>query len=444
MRNGELNWLKKSTSLLKYPVPLYKNIDPHIFPEQPISSISVRSRIYALTSELKSRKLCYNIGSLYTLPHPSAIDTYSQFAKYNPSNLGDWSETSKGIYDTKKIEYEVIHKLIDLYRGDQKLLRGYVTTGGTEGNLYFTWLGRENLKKYVKANEICLLKSSLTHYSVRKAGIICDLFQDYIPLNEHSWNIDAEGFEKKVLEMYRKKYKGFVVPLTLGYTSTGTSDDVKSITQKALELQKQHPKINFFFWIDAALNGLILPFTERKFSPFSSPLVQGLIVDFHKFGLVPYSSGVAIYRKKVQKAIIHPVDYLEEQDSTLLGSRSGIPAISIWKMIHIFGKKGYSQQVNLQLNNKNFFIQEIQKHVRDIQIVTDVNSLTCGLIFTKKLPENLCSKYSLFPGKTKLLFFPNIHKEKTIYKIFFLPHVTREIICEFVDDLKSFDAKMTY
>jgi len=442
MRTGLKILTRKGFNQFKRPSLLYRGIPKHTFPDKPTASIQIKARLYGLESELKQWNISYNLGSLYTLPHSQATQAYKRFIDYNPGNLGSWSDDVTQTYATTQLEYEVIHNLIDLYQGNHENLGGYITSGGTEGNIYCVWLGRTYLEQYCKASEICLLKTSLTHYSIRKAGELCNIQQFLVPLSKTDWNIDREGFKSSVEALYKQGYRGFIVPLTLGYTSIGTCDDVEAITNKAEKLKGIFKGIEFFFWIDAALNGLITPFLTNDFQPFLSTNIQALVVDFHKFGLVPYPAGIVLYRKTLRKLIETPIDYLWEKDATLLGSRSGVPAISIWMMIHSFGKEGYRRLVEEQKENKEYFVKQIKSISPKTQIITHTHSLTCGLIFhglkDGRLPQVIEDKYSLYPGKTKLLFYPKDKKEEVIYKCFFLPHMKKKVLEEFIEDIANY------
>lgn len=439
MRTGLKTLARKGFNLFCYLSLPYKGIHQYIFPNEPPNSFRIEAELYGLRSELRQRLISYNLGSLYTLPHSIATKIYKRFIDYNPGNLGNWSDDSANTYATTRFEYEVIHKMIDLSNGDQDALGGYITSGGTEGNIFAAWLGRTFLEQSYKANKICLLKTSLTHYSVRKAGTLCNIPQYLLPLNKENWNIDEEGFTSTIQSLYKDGYRGFIVPLTLGYTSTGTCDDIHTIVHEAERLKEKLKSIKFFFWIDAAFNGLVTPFLNPSFQPFLSPLIQAYVVDFHKFGLVPYPAGIILYNKHLQKMIEQPIDYLSEVDATLLGSRSGIPAVSIWAMIHSLGKNGYTRLAEEQRANKIFLIEQIRKTIPKTEVITHPSSLSCGLIFRdlpkQRLPQWIEEKYSLYPGKTKLVFFPKEEKEEVIYKCFFLPHIKKNVLEEFISDL---------
>lgn len=437
--------IQKILHQLGSPSLLTRYIDEMRFPERPIPRLFSWAKMRSLATELRRRTTDYTIGSLYTPPHTIATRAYKKFIADNPGNLGTWSD-KKNISSTQKIESEVIHKIIDLYHGAQQSISGYITSGGTEGNMYSAWVGRSYLRQYHDLAAICLIKTNLTHYSIQKAAHICAIEEYTTPLHPQTWNMDPNGLSITIQRLYKKGYRGFLIPLTIGYTTTGTSDDIETITRTLAVMKKSYPDINIYVWIDAALNGLIEPFINPSFTPFDYPFVQSLVLDFHKVGLVPYTAGVVLYRRVVRQYIEKPIDYLSENDTTLLGSRSGIPAISIWQMIHSFGKKGYRDMIRNHIHIKNTFISRVTASSKQFEFVTHENSISCGLIYhhgTNRLPKWLENKYNLYLGKTTVHFMHNRPKEIAIYKCFFLPHVSMRVALEFAADLLSVHAVTT-
>lgn len=430
-------FFRKLISLYRYPKLLYPGTSYFSFPEKPVSALRIGARIRGLKSELKDRTIPYNLGAMYTLPHKTAVDAYKKMLEFNPNHLGNWSDKPMAL-ETQRIEHEVVKKMIHLYGAGRANVEGYLTSGGTEGNMFSLWMGRTYLEKYSDRGNICLVKTDLTHYSVEKSARIAGVDQFPIPLDRETWGMSSDGLRKKIEFLITKGYRGFLIPLTIGYTSTGTSDDLELIAKTVSQIEAGNKNTKFFLWIDAALNGLIDPFIY-DFKPFRNPAVSTIVADFHKFGMVPYSSGIVLYRKKLGDLISRPIDYLDEEDSTLLGSRTGIPAVVAWTMIQSLGKVGYRKLVSEQMKNKNYLISELRKFT-NLKIVTDTVSLSCGVVFSKKdrgFPEWLASKYWLYPGRSRLLFHPERREEFSIYKMFFLPHVKLKVLKEFISDVKK-------
>jgi len=97
--------------------------------------------------------------------------------------------------------------------------------------------------------------------------------------------------------------------------------------------------------------------------------------------------------------------------------------------------------VKKQLLNKQFLIKQIQTMLPDTQIITHPNSLSCGLIFHSlkngALPKNIEEKYWLYARKFSIQFHATLPTKVKIYKCFFLPHVTKKVIEQFLADLKK-------
>ncbi|MFZ5534803.1 MAG: pyridoxal-dependent decarboxylase [Patescibacteria group bacterium] len=412
-----------------------RGFDPQTFPRRPLSTTVIRARLADVGWNLADRPIGYNMGSLYTSPHPLSVHAYRTLVHANPGHLGSYDETSLRYADTTTMEYEVIRKMADLYNAPRDVT-GYITSGGTEGNLYAFWQGQSFVAPRGKS---CLLVTPLTHYSVKKAGAIAAKDTYAVALEQDTWGMNAEDFRRRVLTLYRRGYRGFIVCLTEGYSTTGTGDNTTAITREAKKLRSSLRGIEFYFWIDAALNGLVLPFRERGFSPFANPEIAAVVVDFHKFGLAPYPAGIVLYRNKFMRGISSPIDYLPQRDTTVSGSRSGIPAAAVWAGIHAVGARGLKDIVSRQTANKQWCITHLAIAGDAIRIITDAGSVTMGMMFPTlsngRLPRWLEQKYWLYAGRTDSYGLPDM--QKSLYKVFFLPHLTRRVVSEFTRDILS-------
>lgn len=386
---------------------------------------------------LGSTRMQWNLGWLMTQPSLLAIWTYRYFLDINPNHLGNWSIRRSDHWGTQKLEQETIRAMTDLYHADDKHIEGYVSSGGTEGNLYSLWVGRTSLQKFFTADAICLIRTSLSHYSITKAARIANVDEYVTPLSSNTWSMDPDALVHTLHRLSRDGYRGFLIPLTLGYTLTGTSDRVDKITQKIGMFMRIRPHAKCYIWMDAALNGLIAPFIDPHFSPFHSPLVQTVVVDFHKFGGVPYPAGIILYRKHLRRLIEQPISYLPDNDSTVLGSRSGAAAAAIWAVIKQMGNKGYRSIVKKQFEHKQYFLQNMRTIFPDAQIIHHPQSLSCGIVFPRsaqKIINQVSDKYGLYAKQTPIMF-TNKTSRLRIYKFYFLPHTTHQMLYSFIRDL---------
>lgn len=400
---------------------IFSNSKLKKIPRKPSSRIYLHFILSLVLSELKQRKKWPSLNNLFCYPHPLAVKTWSSLLPFNPNNLGNWSiQGKKPTRPTAYFEKDVIEMTIDLLRGNKKNFEGYITSGGTEGNIYSAWLGRKYLETKMQEGYICLVRNDLTHYSIRKATDIIGVKDVITPVNELCWNTDIPSLEKTILNEHAKGARGFLIPITLGYTVGGTNDDIKQTLLKVQKLKKQLKGSHFFLWVDAALSGLVLPFTEKKFKPLTHNLVQTILIDYHKFGTAPYPSGIVLYSKHLRNLIEQPIPYLTEKDNTLLGSRTGIPAVVVWTILHALGKTGFTKMIKDCIIKKENFLEEIKVQFPETRIINYPNSVQAALIVQQPLPEKFERKYGLHLLNYSILFEDG-RKILKVYKLFFLP-----------------------
>lgn len=377
--------------------------------------------MFGLINKIKDQKNKLGIGHLVGYPHRYAVDIWKKLLPFSPNNLGNWS--IKGIMlnqETAVIERQLIKQMTDLYHCDNDHLEGYVTSGATEANIFSAWIGRKYLlSKSINIKQIILVRTSLTHYSIEKTADIIGISTAKTALHDTSWNMDIGGFEKTVRKLAEKNYRGFLLPLTIGYTITGTSDPYKEICEKIDVLEKQL-KVKFFVWIDAALNGLIEPFLDNKFRPFDHLQIQTLSTDFHKFGSAPIPSGIILYRKHLRQLIEKPIDYLDEKDNTLLGSRSGIAPVACWIIVNYLGRQFFTEKIQSCLKEKNKFINQMKAY-KSVRLINVSTSLNFALVQTGAKADLLKieNKYGLKFRKNTYLFVKG-NKSVNIAKAYFL------------------------
>ena len=385
------------------------------FPDKGLSSWVIKFRITTAAREVGSWGLDESLGSLHCKPHPISEYAWKKLMRLNPNNLGNWSIEGVKVSGTTKIERDLILSLVDLLGGEGGW-EGYVTSGATESNILSVWIGRNFLQRETPKRRICVVINDLTHYSVLKAADICNIDLLKAPLSRGKWAFDVQGLLTTVKNA-RGKYKGFLVPLTLGYTQTGTNDDYGEITQR-LKVLENEVGIKTCVFIDAALNGLVLPFIRKEFRPLENENIQSFCFDFHKTGMTPIPCGVILYKSGLRRYIEKAIPYIAENDSTLLGSRSGIPAVAAWSVMMRLGKEGFKKVIYDLIERKLSFKSEVQKNFPEVEII-DEGSLSIGLVSKNSLPDSFLLKYKLF-AKKQLLRFIDKSEKLLIYKVSFL------------------------
>lgn len=391
------------------------------FPIEGLNFLKKRLVLLELKSILNKENLYFDKQAPVTqFTNEESRVIWKKLIKYNPNNLGNWSlNTPHNL--SGKLEKQLIEQFIDLYKESKNKIGGHLTNGGTEGNLYASWIGKEYLKKHTKLEKIVLLKSDLTHYSVEKACLICEIKENTVAISEKSWGIDPTSLEKEIRSLIKKGFNGFLVPLTIGYTLTGTSDPIDEICRLVKKIKKENKKINFFIWIDATFSGFTKTFVGKNFRPFKNKDIELYLVDLHKFAGVPYPAGLVFYKKSILKNIERKVSYIGQKDSTISGSRSGLSAIASWYAIQSIGKNGWKKIVKNSLKEKNDFIKKIESQNKEIKVINEKDSPQLCLIAKNKKEEKLLKDMGLNFTQEKIKFVDS-NKVIKIYKIFFLPN----------------------
>lgn len=387
------------------------------FPEKSGSVIKFLIWLHTLKNEVGSRKLKRTLGFLHNEPLWVGNITWKTLLPLNPNNLGDWVR-KKALIGTENAEKSLIHKMINLLGGKASEWSGYATTGATESNIYSAWVGRNYLSEKIKGGKICMILNELTHYSIKKAANIVNVPIVEVVISRKSWKVSVEDLEKEIVRQSTKGYKGFLIPLTLGYTQTGINDDYEKISELAARLERKL-KIKIFIWIDAAINGLILPFSKHSFYPLKSG-INTLALDFHKTGMCPIPSGLVIFKKELMKYATQKVQYLDQDDTTLLGSRSGISPAAMYAVIEYLGRSGFRNAVEKAVQKKEKFQVLVKVELPEIEIINEEGGTALGIVSKKALPEAFVKKHGLFSKRWRY-FFKSGSEVLYVYKVNFLP-----------------------
>lgn len=353
--------------------------------------------------------------------NPFAATLIKNTSAFMPNNLGNWSIKQPHTV-TAKVELELIRWLKKNYHASANIA-GHFSSGSTEGNIYAAWLGRNYLQKKLKfndTNKIALLKSSLAHYSLDKAADLIGVRLFEAAINEESFSLDLPSLKSQLEKLYQAGKRGFLLPLTLGYTVTGTDDDYLKVSELATEFELNHSGSACFLWLDAAFSGLSKIYTEKNFRPFQANNIQLISADFHKFLAVPYPASFLLYRQSLLKYIQKPIPYIDQLDTTLLGSRPGIGVLASWITLLKLEEQEIKQKIDKALKIKGDFLQSVKLKNEKIRIINNKNSLqACLVLRNKKTPISIEQNNHLIITKYSLL---TAGRKKTFYiaKLYFL------------------------
>lgn len=312
---------------------------------------------------------------------------------YSLNNVGDPYVQSNDMH-SKEFEREVIEYFSELFNAPAENHWGYVTNGGSEGNLYALYLAREiyptGMVYYTEA----------THYSVQKNIHLLNM-ESIVIKSQPNGEMDYQDLEA-TLQMNR--HRPVIILANIGTTMTEAKDSIPTI--KAC-LNKYAIKSSYIH-CDAALSGLhlaLLGFNDFDFSHGA----DSVAISGHKFLGSPITCGVVLVKKSYKDRIGRAIPYIGTLDTTITGSRSGINALIIWYLLHKLGKDGMIQRAKEGLDNAVFLKAKLIE--MGIQAWSNPNSLT--VVFPKPAIE-IVKKWQLATDGAiaHVICMPGIDQEK--------------------------------
>jgi len=282
---------------------------------------------------------------------------------------------------------------------------GYVTNGGTEGNLYGLYLARE-----LHPNAMVYFSQD-THYSVSKNLRL--LRMPHIMIRSlPSGVIDYEDL-LETLRIHRDVPP--IIFANIGTTMREGVDDVIRI-QSILE-QLAIPES--YIHADAALSGMTLPFIEGAPQFGFSAGIQSLSISGHKLIGAPVPCGVVLALKLNVDRIARSIEYVGTLDTTITGSRNAITPLMLWYAIRSGGIEGFRKTVNRCLSRAEYAVNRLN----EIGIKAWRNPHAITVVFPKPASAIL-DKWQLAV-------------QGDFAHIMVMPHVTREKIDQLTGDIIS-------
>lgn len=343
----------------------------------------------------------------------------------NPNHIGIHTVGSSESFfaGTQKIEKELIEICAkDILKGDGEF-DGYVASGGTEANMQAIWVYKNYFINEHKAdiNEIQIITSSDRHYSMDKASNILNIDIKIISVNKETRLIEKSEFDKQIKDSINTGKKYFIVVSNMMTTMFGSVDDIDVYT----EVLKNN-NCEFKLHIDGAYGGFYYPFAnEESKENFLNPYVDSVTLDAHKMAQAPYGTGIFIIRKGlINYATTSAASYVEGQDSTLIGSRSGANAIAVWMILSKHGPFGWHEKVFILQKRTEWVCKQLDQ--KDIEYYRNPFSN----IVTMKAKHISKEAQEIFG------LVPDNHHDPKWYKIVVMDHVTIEKLMPLIDMLR--------
>ncbi|MDC7944080.1 histidine decarboxylase [Raoultella ornithinolytica] len=288
----------------------------------------------------------FNIG------YPESADfdytILERFMRFSINNCGDWGEYCNYLLNSFDFEKEVMEYFAQLFKIPFEESWGYVTNGGTEGNMFGCYLGREIFPNGT------LYYSKDTHYSVAK---IVKLLRIKSTLVESQPNGEMD-YADLIKKIKRDNEKHPIIFANIGTTVRGAIDNIAIIQQSISELGIERK--DYYLHADAALSGMILPFVDNP-QPFNfADGIDSIGVSGHKMIGSPIPCGIVVAKKKNVDRISVEIDYISAHDKTISGSRNGHTPLMMWEAIRSHSWEEWRRRIERSLNMAQYAVDRFQ------------------------------------------------------------------------------------
>jgi histidine decarboxylase len=328
------------------------------------------------------------------------------FLQYPINNLGDPFTESTYAVDTRELERDVVRFFAELFRAQQDNWWGYVTNGGSEGNMYGLYLARE---LYPKA---MVYYSDSTHYSVQKNLLLLNMPNIAIR-SQANGEMDYEDLHNSLL---MNRHLPVVIFANIGTTMTEARDDVKRIKGILKNLAIK----NHYIHADGALSGSYSAFIEPRPAFDFADGVDSIAISGHKFLGSPMPCGLVIVKKTNRDRIARSIDYIGSVDTTITGSRNGHSPLFLWYTLKKLGMKGLKERAMHSLAIAAYAEEQLKS--LGIEAWRNQNAITVVFPAPSKW---VCQKWQLASesGLSHIICMPNVDKDQI-----------DELICDIISD----------
>ncbi len=326
-----------------------------------------------------------------------------RFLGMSVNNLGDPFASSNYRVNSLEIEKELMEEMAKLYHAPVDDFWGYITNGGTEGNMYGLFLARELHPSGI------VYYSEDTHYSVSKIMHVLGARSIMIKSQDNG-EMDYEDL-RETLRIHRDVPP--IIFANIGTTMKGAVDNLTTIRGIIQDMAISR----YYIHADCALSGMILPFVPDA-QPFDFRAgIDSMSVSGHKLIGSPIPCGIVLAKRTHVNRIARSVEYVGAVDTTIMGSRNGISPLFLWYAWQRMGRNGLTQLVNRCLQLTAYAVEKMQ--AAGIPAWAGKNSIT--VVFPR-------------PGEHVLRHW-QIAPYKDIGHIITLPHVHEEVIDRLIADM---------
>ncbi len=332
------------------------------------------------------------MSSMCTPPFLDSDKLKKIFEVFYAVNIGD-SRISRG---SQELERKVIQR-IGGFLGNKKA-EGYITTGGTESNIFAIMYARMLGKREKRISKGNIVVPDSAHFSFQKIEMM-GIEVRRAELNPDR-TVNVESLKKLMDD------NTFAVVGIAGNTEYGRIDDIEAIGEICYDR-------DIFLHIDAAFGGFVVPFIDKKYRKklyglksfdFSIEGVSSITVDPHKMGMSIIPSGGILFRKMKDVFDLKP-HYIQAR-CTLTGTRSAFPVAVTYATLELMGVSGFRKVVGGCIANTLYFREELER--RGIETLDPtLNILNFKL---ENLPEGYAVS-STREGYRRAVIMPHVKRE---------------------------------
>ncbi len=338
------------------------------------------------------------LSSMCTEPHPAAREAAEEFLATNPGDPGTYETVAA-------LEREAVDLLGTVAGLDDPA--GYVASGGTEANIQAVRIARNR----AATRDPNVVVPASAHFSFQKAAEVLGVETRVAPLEDYTVNLDG------VAELVDDE-TALVVGVA-GSTEYGRVDPVPALAEMAADA-------GALCHVDAAWGGFVLPFTQFDWD-FSHADVDTMTIDPHKMGRAVVPAGGLLARgPELLDELSIDTPYLESTSQvTLTGTRSGAGVASAVAAMEALWPDGYRRQYRRAQANADWLAAELRDREYDVvDPVLPVVAADLGDAVVESVRDEGWRLSRTQAGEARVVC---------------MPHVTREMLGEFLADLDRLD-----
>lgn len=323
--------------------------------------------------------------------------------RHSANNVGDpWADSNYAL-NTLDFEREVLSQYAKWLNAPKDNFWGYVTSGGTEGNMHGLYVARELHPKGI------VYYSESTHYSVNKIIHVLGMRSIMIRSQENG-EIDYADL-RETMKIHRD-----APPIIFANIGTTMKQAIDSLP-KIKSILKDLAVTQYYIHSDAAFPGSYLPFINNPPEFDFSAGADSISISGHKFIGSPVPCGMVLAKRDNVQRIGRRIEYIGAMDTTIPGSRSAVAPMILWTAMKRWGAKGFHKLAHECLDVARYAVSKFE--AAGVPAWRNEHGIT--VVFPRP-SEAIIKKWSLAP-------------EHDIVHVITVGHVTREIVDALINDV---------